>query len=160
MLKRHAGHDASMTGYYMQMRWTAKFPASVFASCVMSAVLAAQSAPPALHVLIDIKPGDTPTTIEPGRQGMIPVAILTTKEFDAADVDPTTVTMGAAGTEATVFRSMLDDVDRDGDKDRMLLFRVQEMRLKCEDSVVRLKGKTNDGRAIEGSETVKMECAK
>ena len=40
--------------------------------------------PPPIRVTIDIKPGDTPTTIEPGRQGVIPIAILTTPQFDAA----------------------------------------------------------------------------
>ncbi len=110
-----------------------------------------------IRVSIDIKPGDQPTTIEPNRQGMIPVAILTTPEFDASTVDPTTVRIGPTGTEASVFRSNMDDVDRDKDVDMLLLFRVQEMRVKCGDTVISLRAKTMDGRQIEGSESVTTE---
>jgi hypothetical protein len=91
-------------------------------------------------VTIDIKPGDSPTTIEPERQGVIPVAILTTPTFDAALVDISTVAIGPTGTEAEVFRAMFDDVDRDGDTDRLLLFRQQEMGISCTDKVIVLKG--------------------
>lgn len=113
-----------------------------------------------IRVSIDIKPGDQPTTIEPGRQGMIPVAILTTAQFDARTVDPTTIRIGATGTEASVFKSNLDDVDRDKDIDMLLLFRVQEMRVKCGDTSISLKAKTTDGRPIEGSESVTLEGCK
>ena len=116
-----------------------------------------QSRAEAIHVAIDVKPGDTPTSIEPKREGMIPVAILTTREFDARRVDPATVRIGATGTEAAVFRSMSEDIDRDGDPDLLLLFRVQEMKIECRDATLRLRGKTLDGQQIQGEETVKME---
>ena len=38
----------------------------------------------AIRVSIDVKPGDAKTTIEPDRGGMVPVAILTTAQFDAS----------------------------------------------------------------------------
>ena len=116
----------------------------------LSAVLAAQT----IRVSIDIKPGDKPTTIEPGRQGVIPVAILTTPQFDAATVETATVSIGPTGMEAAVFRAMQDDVDRDGDADQLLLFRIQEMGVKCGDTVLLLKGKTTDGKPIEGSQSI------
>jgi hypothetical protein len=138
----------------MNKRTSAAFISIVLAATVLSVVAAAQT----LRVTIDIKPGDTPTTIEPGRQGVIPVAILTTPTFDAALVDISTVAIGPTGTEAEVFRAMFDDVDGDGDKDRLLLFHQQEMGISCTDKVILLKGKTTDGRTIEGSETVVVEC--
>ncbi len=114
----------------------------------------------ALRVTIDVKPGDQPTTIEPKREGMIPVVILTTPSFDATRIDPATVRVGASGTEAAVFRSATEDVDKDGDTDLLLLFRVQQMGLECTDTVVRLKGRTREGQEIEGTEAVTMEgCA-
>ena len=114
----------------------------------------------ALRVTIDVKPGDRPTTIAPKREGMIPVAILTSATFDATRVDPATVRVGASGTEAAVFRSAAEDVDKDGDTDLMLLIRVQQMGLECTDTAVSLKGRTRDGQEIEGTEAVKMEgCA-
>jgi len=118
---------------------------------VWSASLAAQ----ALRVTIDIKPGDrAPKSIEVGRGGMLPVAILTTREFDAATADPDTIRLGSTGSEASVFRSMLEDVDRDNDIDRLLLVRVPELLMKCGAAEIRLKGKTTDGRPIEGSQAV------
>jgi hypothetical protein len=119
-----------------------------------------QSRGEVLHVAVDVKPGDTPKTIEPKRGGMIPIAILTTREFDSSRVDPATVTVGATGAEAAVFRSMSEDVDRDGDTDMLLLIRVQDMKLECSDAAVRLRGKTLEGQEIEGGQAVKMEgCA-
>lgn len=110
----------------------------------------------AIRITIDVKPGDQPTTLEPKREGMVPVAILTTKEFDATRVDPGTVRAGATGTEAAVFRSAVEDVDADRDTDMMLLFRVQQMGLECSGKSITLKGRTQDGEEIEGSEAVTM----
>ena len=111
-------------------------------------------------MVIEVKPGDSHTSIEPKRGGMIPVAVLTTQEFDASRVDPATVRVGATGTEAAVFRSMSEDIDRDGDTDMLLLIRVQDMKLECSDTTVHLRGKTLEGQQIEGKKTVKMEgCA-
>ena len=115
------------------------------------------SAQQAMRVSIDVKPGDTPTTIEPGRQGMIPIAILSTAQFDASTVDASTIRIGPTGTEATIFRSNMDDVDRDGKIDMLLLVRVQEMAIKCGNTTIILKAKTKAGRQIEGSEVVKLE---
>ena len=126
--------------------------AAVAAVCVDG--LAAQAK--AQQVTIDVKPGDEVTTIE-DRDGMIPVVLLTTSTFDAATADPDSIRIGPKGTEATVFRSMLEDIDRDGDVDRMMLIRVKEMAIKCGDTVIRLTGLTLDGRAIEGSESVTVD---
>ncbi len=63
--------------------------------------------PPSINVEIDIKPGSDPNSINLDSEGVIPVAILTTSvedgdsiDFDAADVDQTTLTLaGAAARE-------------------------------------------------------------
>ena len=130
--------------------------ASVFALLPASGIATGRSSAEVIHVTIDVKPGDTPTTIEPKREGMVPIAILTTREFDAARVDPATVRAGATGTEAAVFRSASEDIDRDGDTDMLLLFRVQQMGLECDGKSVSLKGRTRDGQEIEGTEAVEM----
>lgn len=113
-----------------------------------------------IRVSIAIKPGDVSTTIAPNRNGMIPVVILSTREFDATRVDSTTVRVGAAGTEAAPFRSVLEDIDKDGDTDMLLLIRVRQMGLECGDVILNLTGKTADGQEIEGSESITTEgCA-
>jgi hypothetical protein len=116
-----------------------------------------QAQPSTLRVTIDIKPGDSPTTVEPGRQGVIPVAILTTPQFDAASIDSTTIRIGPTGTEAGVFKANMDDVDRDKDVDMMILIRVSDMQVKCGDTTIRLTAKTKAGQSVEGSETVRTE---
>jgi hypothetical protein len=109
-----------------------------------------------IQVTIDVKPGDNPTTIEPKREGMVPIAILSSKQFDAAQVDPSSVRGGAQGTEASIFRSALEDIDNDRDTDMMLLFRVQELKLSCEGKSITVTGKTTDGKAFAGTEVVTM----
>jgi hypothetical protein len=71
-------------------------------------------------VEIDIKPGSYPNSINPKSRGVIPVAILTTEDFDAKEVDPSTVALegvlakerGKSGKYGS-----LEDVDADGDLD-------------------------------------------
>jgi len=47
----------------------------------------------AIPVEIDIKPGSDPNPINPGLKGLVPVAILSSPEFDATQVDPATVNL-------------------------------------------------------------------
>ena len=110
-----------------------------------------------LKVTIDVKPGDEKVTIEPEREGMVPILIVTTPQFDAAKIDPDTIRVGPAGTEASIFRSMLEDVDKDGDVDRMVLVRVRDMHIKCGSKLIKVTGKTQDGRTFEGSDAVTTE---
>jgi hypothetical protein len=114
-----------------------------------------------IRVSIDVKPGDAKTTIEPDRGGMVPVAILTTAQFDASTVDPASIRIGPTGTEAEIFRSMPEDINRDKRTDLLLLVRLQDMKVQCGDRAIRLTGKTKGGVDIEGSEAVTTEgCGK
>lgn len=128
--------------------------AVLIVAAVWSMSLAAQQP---LKVTIDVKPGDEKVTIEPEREGMVPILIVTTPQFDAATVDTDTVRVGPQGTEAGIFRSMLEDVDKDGDVDRMLLVRMRDMRVKCGDKIIKVTGRTMQGRSFEGSEAVTTE---
>ena len=47
---------------------------------------------------IDIKPGSDPNPINPGSNGLIPVAILSSEDFDATTVDPATIELAVALT--------------------------------------------------------------
>ena len=117
---------------------------------------AAQSVRPTT-VSIDVKPGDTPTTIERARGGFLPVAVISTVQFDALTLDRETVRIGPTGTEATPARSMASDVDEDGRMDLMLLVRVTDLRITCDVKVIRLTATTTSGEAVEGSESVAVE---
>ncbi len=106
-----------------------------------------------IDVTIDIKPGDEPTVMDPRSEGMIPVAILSSPDFDATSVDPGSVRFGANGDEAAPVRSMTEDVDRDGDTDLMFLFRAPQTNIACGHTSASLTGKTRSGQAITGSES-------
>jgi hypothetical protein len=134
-------------------------------AALLLATVCLASSPPAiagdeqakpLRVTIDVKPGDNPTTLEPKREGMVPIAILSSKDFDAAQVDPTTIRAGATGTEGSIFKSMMEDVDHDKDVDMLLLFPVRQLALTCAAKSITVKGKTEKGQDFEGTEAVTM----
>ena len=107
-----------------------------------------------LLVTIDIKPGSNPNGIKVGdKNGLIPVAILTTGSFDARTVDPSTVKCGPGNAKAT--RSVLQDVDNDGDLDLLLFFKIGETNIVCGQTSATLKGETFGGTKIEGSDSIK-----
>lgn len=106
-----------------------------------------------IGVQIDIKPGSDTNPINPDdSQGVIPVAILTTADFDAYDVDGDTVRFGPWGAWAKDWK--LEDVDDDGDLDMLLHFRTQHTGLIAGDTEAKLTGKTLDGTEIYGSDSV------
>ena len=117
------------------------------------ALLTLQKVVPPMEVEIDIKPGSFPNSINPNSKGIIPVAILTTADFDATTVDAETVRFGPAGAEATHWA--LKDVDKDGDIDMILHFRTQNTGIKAGDTEAELTGKTIDGTGIHGSDSVR-----
>ncbi len=118
--------------------------------------VAAQKPAAALRVSIDVKPGDNPTSLEPKRQGMVPIAVLSSKDFDATAVALDSIRAGATGTEGSMFRSMKEDVDHDGDVDLIILVRVADLALTCDTRGITIKGKTAQGRDFEGTEAVTM----
>lgn len=113
---------------------------------------------PPVSVAIDIQPRRSPNSINLRRTKTLPVAVLTTATFDATTVDPATVLFGVSGVEAFAIRSSLRDADGDGDTDLLLHFNVKETGLTCTDTAAVLTGETFDGRAFEGTDTVKPQC--
>ncbi|MFC1935791.1 thrombospondin type 3 repeat-containing protein, partial [Chloroflexota bacterium] len=109
---------------------------------------------PDIHVAIDIKPGSDPNSINLGNNGVIPVAILTTDDFDATTVDGSTVTF--EGTGPSHGDGHLEDVDGDGDLDWVGHFRTQETDLTEVDTDGTLNGETTAGIPIEGSDSVRV----
>lgn len=110
-------------------------------------------------VSIDIKPGSYPNSINLGSNGNVPVAILSTTDFDATQVDPTTVTLAGAyvrlrgnGTPQYDVR----DVNGDGQLDLVVHVSTQALQLTMTDTLAILKGKTFGGASIEGSDTVRV----
>jgi hypothetical protein len=112
-------------------------------------------------VMIDIKPGSDPNSINPHSKGKIPVAILSTNtgngdllDFDATQVDALSVEFGPDGAADTHGRGHVEDVDGDGDPDLVLYFKTQQTGILCGDSAASLTGETFSGDAIQGTDSI------
>jgi hypothetical protein len=108
------------------------------------------------EVNIDIKPGSVPNSINLKSQGVVPVAVLTTEDFDATTIDPTTVVFAGASP----VRWTLEDVDGDGLKDMLFHFRTQELNLTPDSTEAMLTGVTYDGVSIFGTDEVRIVPSK
>jgi len=93
-----------------------------------------ETCPPPMPVDIDIKPSDALNKINLSAKGLLPVAVLTTQDFDASNFTPemahlsdATIAMSCAGAEA--IRWNYSDVNRDGQLDLVFFFRTQELNL-------------------------------
>lgn len=109
---------------------------------------------PALPVAIDIKPYN-------GRKhvnrivkdlGIIPVAVLSSRAFDAARVNPATVSFSGS----TALRWVMRDVNLDGRPDLVLLFPAWRLNIPDDCGEAVLTGATLDGEYIRGTDTVKI----
>ena len=113
----------------------------------------------AIGVAIDIKPGSFPNSINLGSGGTVPVAIFSTTTFDARTVDPTTVTLAGAQValkgKGTLMTSV-EDVDGDGLLDLVVHVQTEALQLSDTDTEAVLDGKTSDGTAIRGTDSVRV----
>ena len=91
-------------------------------------------------------------------KGEIPVAILTTADFDASTVDPDTVKF----LDASPVHWAMDDVDDDGDFDMIFQFKTRDCDFELlvdeggQYPYAYLTGETIDGTQIEGKDTVRL----
>lgn len=108
------------------------------------------SALPEITAHIDIRPGTDLNPFNPQGKGIVRVAILTTRHFDATKVNASTVRFGATGTEAASVHTVLADVDRDGDIDMVVHMRKQETLIQCGAKLAVVKGQTYSGEAFRG----------
>lgn len=108
------------------------------------------------NVTIDIKPGkDNENIINVKKDRSLKVAIIHDTGFDATQVDPATVTFGPANASPTKYQ--VRDVDRDGDADMLLTFKVNDTGIVCGTMSATLSGFTGSGDGIVGSDTVTVE---
>lgn len=108
--------------------------------------------PSYIEVDIDIKPGSYPNSINLKSKGKVPVAILTTDDFDAYDVDP--VTCYFAGAYPLCWK--MKDVDCDGDYDILFHFMTQELDLTKESTEANMECETWEGIQIIGTDSVNI----
>ncbi|WP_145367601.1 hypothetical protein [Maioricimonas rarisocia] len=130
--------------------------------------------PAAIEVIVDIKPGSdrNPVNLKSNSKskgksaaagGVLPVAILTTDDYDALLTDETTVLFGdpELGGAAAPIKSTVEDVDDDGDDDLLLHFSIRELvdsgAIDGDSLILALTGLTLDGLLIEGFDLVTVK---
>lgn len=125
----------------------------------LSANFQFEPAPTVITVGIDIKPGSTPNTINLGSNGVIPVAILSSADFNALAVDTATVMLeGKAGVRVKGNGAPLAverDVNGDGYVDMELKIEVENLEPgDIQDGLAEITGETTDGQAFAGADEV------
>jgi len=113
----------------------------------------------AMEITIDIKPGSQTNPINPKSSGKIPVAILSTPDFDApSEVDKTSLTFGRTGDEHSLAfcNKKGEDVNGDGLRDLVCHFKTKLTGFKFGDTEGILKGQTVGGVPIEGHDVVRV----
>ena len=103
-------------------------------------------------VSIDIKPGSDPNSINLKSKGVVPVAVVTTGDFNAATINPDTVRFAGASP----VRWTMEDVDGDGDLDMLFHFRTQDLNLDKTSTSATLTADTFDGLHVSGTDSVNI----
>ena len=113
-------------------------------------------------VSIDVRPwGGKRNHLRLRSRGLVPVAVLSDEGFDARDIDPETARIGDPNLSATgTDRWFLHDVDRDGDVDLVLLFRVRDLVEDCainsDTETLTVTSTTRTGTVVAGSDGVEI----
>lgn len=112
----------------------------------------------AIAVEIDIKPGSEENTINLGSKGNVPVAIFSTPEFDAATINPATITLANATLKmkgkGTLMYS-LTDLNEDDLLDMVIHVETQGFELTTSESAD-LSGRTFSGTPIFGTDSIRV----
>ena len=92
--------------------------------------------------------------INPMSKDVIPVAALGSVNFDATQVDFSTVEFGP-GKGSPVYDGHVEDVNRDDFFDMVFHFNTQGTGIACGDTEATLSGETFGGEAFNGTDSVK-----
>ncbi len=113
----------------------------------------------AASIAIDIKPGSDRNPINISDAGKVPVALFTTGDFDAAMIDPATLSLAGAPVawHSRGPMAALEDVDGDGDADLVAHFPVAGLSLTTADSSALLTGELYTGESVEGTDAVRVK---
>jgi probable HAF family extracellular repeat protein len=112
-----------------------------------------------VEVNLDLGGGDAPRVINLKSKGKLPVAILSTDDFDATAIDPLTVVLAGASVVVKkngTAHASIEDVDGDGLLDLVMHFYVQDFDLTTSDTEAALTGETFDGTLIEATASVQV----
>ncbi|MEJ2574422.1 MAG: PPC domain-containing protein [Gammaproteobacteria bacterium] len=119
------------------------------------------------QISIEVKPGSNEVTpVNPKSHGKIPVALLSESDFNAMDVDESSLSFGATGDENSLVKCHKNgmDVNGDGLLDKVCLFDTQKAGFSASDVMGKAKGRllpprgaaATRGMAFEGKGFLKV----
>lgn len=115
---------------------------------------------PPIPIAIDIKPGSDPNSINVSSSGVIPVAILSTADFDATTVDRSTVSLAGASvklvgkSEKELCR--YEDVNADGLDDLVCQVYTAQFMVEPGDTTAILEAYDLDGMKLRGEDSIRI----
>jgi hypothetical protein len=110
-----------------------------------------------VQTCVDIRPGAEPNFVNPKARGVLPVAVLSSKTFDATTLNPGTITLGGVPVKAAPNgrpMASIADVNSDGLADVMLHFDLRAFSFARGEWSLELNGWTTTGVPVTGSDTV------
>lgn len=119
----------------------------------------AEERPTVQQVRIDVRPGKRAETATVHlSRAEIPVAILSSEDFDAMQVDTNTLRFGHSGNEQSLMKCFPKgmDVNRDGRRDMICLFSIKAADFEPNDLAGFVKGSTRTGTQFEGQGLLKV----
>jgi hypothetical protein len=110
-------------------------------------------APPKIDARIDVRPDSTDNPVNPGSNGMLPVALLGSESFDVQEVDPDSLALGVNGAPA----QSVDYADANGDGfvDLVGLYHTPDTGTAYGDTSICLTGTTKDGVELAGCDAIR-----
>lgn len=113
----------------------------------------------AIQVAIDVRPGETPNTLNLKSKGTIPVAIFSTPTLDLTHVDPSTIRFSGAPVATSKngkWQVSYVDVNDDGFVDVIARFETNLILLGSTDTAGVVEGFTQDSRVFRGTDSVRV----
>jgi hypothetical protein len=108
---------------------------------------------PLIPIVLDVKPEDEDSPINPKSRGRLPVAVVSSYAFSSLDLDPSTIEFGPAGVGPVLYSET--DTNGDGLPDLLLHFETQQTGIVCGDLLVLLKGRTYYGEDVRGVDSIR-----
>jgi hypothetical protein len=108
-------------------------------------------------VTVDISPGvPAPNPVTPKVDGPLYVAVLSTRTFNAGNIDPASARFGPDETSALAY--VVEDVNGDGRPDLYMQFSTLASGIQCQDKVAFLHAKTFQGQKVQGYDSIAPSC--
>jgi hypothetical protein len=109
-------------------------------------------------VILAVLPWSVANEINPASEGLIPVAMMGSAEFDAAEIDLGTVRFGPSKAMSTG-ATLVFDLDGDSYDDMLVSFATQDTGIVCEDTNVSVYGESYTDQTFTGIDPIEtIEC--